>query len=76
MVKDGRKQKFDANLPILDGKNQEGWFIQMNVIFAIHDVCEQITNDMEPLPANATDVQRNTHKDAKKKNNKALFLIH
>lgn len=42
----------------------------MNVIFAVHNVSEQIeiNNGMEPLPADATDhVQRNTYKDVKKK---------
>lgn len=32
------------------------------VFIAIHDVYEEVTNGMEPLYANAIDVQKNVHK--------------
>ena len=36
-----KKCIFDTNLPILDGENWDQWFIQMKVIFVVHDVYEQ-----------------------------------
>jgi len=41
---------FQANLPILDGKNWDRWFRQMRVIFVVHDGMTKTTNSMEPLP--------------------------
>lgn len=48
----------------------------MKMIFAVQDVYEKATNGVESLPANATKVHRNAHKDVEKKDNKTLFLIH
>lgn len=33
---------FPANLPILDGKNYEKWYIQMRMIFGFQEVTEVI----------------------------------
>jgi len=66
-----------AHLPILDGKkNGDRWVKQMKVIFGFQDVLEIVSNGIESLPENPTDVQRNAHKEAKKKDCKALFHIH
>jgi hypothetical protein len=66
-----------AHLPVLDGKkNWDRWVKQMKVIFGFQDVLEIVSNGFEPLPENPTDVQRNTHREAKKKDCKALFYIH
>jgi hypothetical protein len=66
-----------VHLPVLDGKkNWDRWVKQMKVIFGFQDVLEIVSNGFEPLPENPTDVQRNTHREAKKKDCKALFYIH
>ncbi|PNX79203.1 hypothetical protein L195_g035187, partial [Trifolium pratense] len=70
------KNNFHANLPILDGKNWDTWVKQMKVIFSVQEVDEQVNNVLDPLPANPTEDQRTTFRDAKRKDNKALFLIH
>ncbi|MCH94065.1 retrovirus-related Pol polyprotein from transposon TNT 1-97, partial [Trifolium medium] len=67
---------FHANLPVFDGKNWDMWVKQMKVIFTFQEVYEQVNAEIAPLPANATEEQRTTYRDAKKKDNKALFLIH
>jgi len=58
------------------GKIGGRWVKQMKVIFGFQDVLEIVNNGVEALPANPTKVQRNAHKEAKKKDCKALFYIH
>ncbi|GAU44957.1 hypothetical protein TSUD_100290 [Trifolium subterraneum] len=70
------KSNFHANLPILDGKNWDTWVKQMKVIFIVQEADEQVNTTLDPLPANATKQQRTTFREAQKKDNKALFLIH
>ncbi|GAU46965.1 hypothetical protein TSUD_143070 [Trifolium subterraneum] len=70
------KSNFHANLPILDGKNWDTWVKQMKVIFIVQEVDEQVNTVLDPLPANATEQQRTTFREAQKKDSKALFLIH
>ncbi|PNX80880.1 hypothetical protein L195_g036892, partial [Trifolium pratense] len=48
----------------------------MNVIFIVQEVDEQVNIVLDPLPANPTEQQRTTFKEALKKDNNALFLIH
>jgi hypothetical protein len=67
---------FHANLPILDGKKWDTWVKQMCVIFNVQEVHEQVNNGLDPLLVNPKEAQRTTSRDAKKKDNKALFLIH
>jgi len=51
-----------AHLPVLDGKNNwDRWVKQMKVIFGFQDVLEIVSNGIEALPENPTDVQRNAH---------------
>ncbi|WJX34995.1 hypothetical protein P8452_23045 [Trifolium repens] len=69
------KNNFHANLPILDGKNWDTWVKQMKVIFNVQEVYKQVNAVITPLPANANEEQRTTFKEAKKNDNKALFLI-
>jgi len=73
MAKNGT---FHISLPVLYGKRWERLFRQVKVVFAVHDVYEQVTNGMEPFLVNATSVLRNVHKELKKKDDKASFLIH
>ncbi|GAU24779.1 hypothetical protein TSUD_356080 [Trifolium subterraneum] len=70
------KSNFHANLPILDGKNWDTWVKQMKVIFIVQEADEQVNTILDPLPANATEQQRTTFREAQKKDNKTLFLIH
>jgi hypothetical protein len=48
---------------------------QIKVIFGFQDVIEIVNNGVEALPENPTDVQRNAHREAKKKDCKTLFYI-
>lgn len=48
----------------------------MKVLFDYRDVLEVIKNRVNPLIEGATDTQRATYKEYKKKDFKALFLIH
>ncbi|GAU22543.1 hypothetical protein TSUD_296630 [Trifolium subterraneum] len=70
------KSKFHANLAILDGKNWDTWIKQMMVIFIVQEADELVNTVLDPLPANATEQQRTTFREAQKKDSKALFLIH
>ncbi|GAU21786.1 hypothetical protein TSUD_329110 [Trifolium subterraneum] len=72
----GSSSSFPANLPILDGKNWDQWCVKMKVIFGFQEVQELITNGLPALKANANEVQQATHKQLKKKDCKAQFLIH
>ncbi|KAK2417383.1 putative mitochondrial protein [Trifolium repens] len=65
-----------SNLPILDSKNWDQWCIRMNVIFGFQEVEDLVSNGYEALAENATEAQQTTFKEAKKKDCKALFLIH
>ncbi|KAK2404089.1 hypothetical protein QL285_053465 [Trifolium repens] len=67
---------FHANLPVFDGKNWDTWVKQMKVIFTFQEVYEQVNEGVAALPANASEEQRTTFREAKKKDNKGLFLIH
>lgn len=69
-------ERIPANLPSLDAKNYNKWCKQMKVLFGYHDILEVIKNDVTPLVQNATEAQQTTYKEEKKKDYKALFLIH
>src|ERR1051325_7166769 len=68
--------RIPTNLPILDSKNYDKWAKQMKVLFGYQEVLEIVTNGVTPLGEDATDARRATHKVEKKKDYKALFLIH
>jgi hypothetical protein len=65
-----------AHLPVFEGKNYDQWIIKMNVIFRFHDVLEVVNDSVPALAVNATEVQQTTNRDAKKKDGKAMFLMH
>ncbi|GAU13535.1 hypothetical protein TSUD_346390 [Trifolium subterraneum] len=48
----------------------------MKVIFIVQEAGEQVNTVLDPLPANATEQQRTTFREAQKNDSKALFLIH
>lgn len=57
-----------AHLSIFEGKNFDKWIVK--------DVLEVVKEGIPALIANATDVQQAAHKELKKKDGKALFLMH
>ena len=61
---------------MFDGKNYNQWIVKMKVIFRYQDVLEVVNDGVPTLARNATDVQQNANKDAKKKDGKAMFLMH
>lgn len=65
-----------GNLPILDAKNWDRWCVQMEVIFGFQEVLEVVKNRYQELGDDPDDAQQATYKDSKKKDCKALFLIH
>jgi len=65
-----------AHLPVFEGKNFDQWIVKMKTIFRFQDVLEVVNEGIPALAANATDVQQATHKELKKKDGKALFLMH
>ena len=65
-----------GNLPVLDGKNWDRWCVQMKVIFGYQEVTDVVMEGFEDLGENPSDAQRAAHKEAKKKDCKALFLLH
>jgi hypothetical protein len=67
---------FAMNLPTLDGKNYERWSIQMKTILGYQDFLEIVQKGLGSLAENATYAQRNSHRDSKKKDCKALCLLH
>lgn len=76
MMTGSNGDSFPANLPILDGKNYEKRCIQMWMIFGFQEVLEIVNRGIQELAENATYAQRLAYKDSKKKDCKALFLIH
>ena len=64
------------SVPILDGKNYNRWCLQMRVLFDYHKLWDVVESGMSALATNATEAQRVAHRDQKKKDNKALYLIH
>ncbi|KAJ1436593.1 Zinc finger, CCHC-type superfamily, partial [Sesbania bispinosa] len=67
---------FPANLPILDGKNYDKWCIQMRVIFYFQEVLEIVKSGYSEIEENSSEQQKAAYREAKKKDCKALFLIH
>ena len=48
----------------------------MRVLFDFHELRDVVESGVSALAANATEAQRVAHRDQKKKDNKALYLIH
>ena len=66
---------FNTHLPILEAHNWERWSAVMKNLFGAQDLLEIVQNGVGDLAVNATEIQRNAHKDLKNKDSKALFLI-
>ncbi|CAL0323339.1 unnamed protein product [Lupinus luteus] len=65
-----------VSLPMLNEKNWDRWCTQMRVLFNYQEVRDVIENGVVIPGPGATEVQRTIYKDAQKKDNKALFLLH
>ena len=48
----------------------------MRVLFDYHELWDVVESGVTALVANAAEAQRVAHRDQKKKDNKALYLIH
>ncbi|KAF1898006.1 hypothetical protein Lal_00032768 [Lupinus albus] len=64
------------NLPKLDGKDYEYWSIQMKAIFGFQDCLDVVQAGIPEINANSSEAQRIEHKEAKKRDCKAIFLLH
>ena len=64
------------SVSILDEKNYNRWCVQMRVLFDYHELWDVIEGGVSALGDNATEAQWVAHRDKKKKNKKALYLIH
>ncbi|XP_019451813.1 PREDICTED: uncharacterized protein LOC109353910 [Lupinus angustifolius] len=64
------------SLPVLTEKNWDRWNTQMKVLFNFQEVNKAVENGLVAPGPEATEIQRTMFKEAKKKNNKALFLLH
>ncbi|XP_019460049.1 PREDICTED: uncharacterized protein LOC109359807 [Lupinus angustifolius] len=67
---------FSMNLPILDGKNFDHWSIQMKAIFGFQDCLDVVQQGVQELDENSTEAEKMEFKEAKKRDRKAIFLIH
>ncbi|GAU22960.1 hypothetical protein TSUD_247040 [Trifolium subterraneum] len=67
---------FPGNLPILNGKNYDTWCKQMKVVFGFQDVWDLVQGGVEPITDASSDAEKATFKELKKKDYKALFIIH
>ncbi|XP_019451724.1 PREDICTED: uncharacterized protein LOC109353818 [Lupinus angustifolius] len=64
------------SLPVLTDKNWDRWNTQMKVLFNFQEVNEAVENGLVVPGPKAIEIQRTMFKEAKKKDNKALFLLH
>ncbi|XP_019442280.1 PREDICTED: uncharacterized protein LOC109346996 [Lupinus angustifolius] len=67
---------FTMTLPTLDNKNYERWHIQMKVLFGYQEVLDIIQEGYQSVDEDATEAQRLVHRDCKKRDCKALLMIH
>ncbi|XP_019438865.1 PREDICTED: uncharacterized protein LOC109344555 [Lupinus angustifolius] len=63
---------FVMTLPILDTKNYDRW----RTIFGFQEVLEIVQNGYQEVRENENEAQRTSYRESKKKDCKALFLIH
>ncbi|GAU29444.1 hypothetical protein TSUD_150140 [Trifolium subterraneum] len=68
---------FPMNLPILTGnKNYDNWVKQMKVVFLYQDMWGIVTEGVPALGARASEEDKESNKELKKMDYKALFIIH
>ena len=64
------------NLPILSEKNYDNWCKQMKVVFRFQEMWNLVTEGVPTLGARATDEDKESNKELKKRDYKALFILH
>ncbi|CAL0323999.1 unnamed protein product [Lupinus luteus] len=64
------------SLPILTEKNWDRWCTQMNALFNFQEVSDVVEFGLPNLGPEVTEIQRAILKEARKKDNRALFLLH
>ncbi|XP_019427229.1 PREDICTED: uncharacterized protein LOC109335549 [Lupinus angustifolius] len=67
---------FPANLPILDGKNWSRWNIQMKAIMGFQELEEIVEEGYPEIDEASTEQQRIAYKENRKRDCKAMCLIH
>ncbi|GAU23070.1 hypothetical protein TSUD_183690 [Trifolium subterraneum] len=68
---------FPMNLPLLTGnKNYDNWVKQMKVVFLYQDMWGIVTEGVHVLGAHASEEDKESNKELKKRNYKALIIIH
>ncbi|XP_019450627.1 PREDICTED: uncharacterized protein LOC109352898 [Lupinus angustifolius] len=67
---------FATNLPVLDGSNWARWCIQMKAIFGYQDVAKIVEYGFPILEEGTTETEKTEYKQSKRKDCKALCLIH
>ncbi|XP_057435711.1 uncharacterized protein LOC130728298 [Lotus japonicus] len=67
---------FTASIPILNGKNWNNWSVKMKAVMGFQDVLEIVEQGLPELAEGATEAARTQHKESKKKDFKALCLLH
>ncbi|XP_006606646.1 uncharacterized protein [Glycine max] len=67
---------FPANLPVLTGKNFSKWQVQMKALFGFQDLTDIVENGVEVPRDNAPDAQKVGFKELKKRDCKALVILH
>ncbi|RDX89499.1 hypothetical protein CR513_28760, partial [Mucuna pruriens] len=71
----GSSKNFPAYMPILDGKNYDKWYIEMEVIFEFQQVSDIVKNGYKELGQNPTEAEKTAYSLAKKKDADTLLLI-
>ncbi|XP_019431491.1 PREDICTED: uncharacterized protein LOC109338660 [Lupinus angustifolius] len=67
---------FTMSLPVLVGNNYDRWQVQMKVLFGYQEVLEVVQNGVQTVEDDAPEVQQSTFREGKRKDCKALFIIH
>ncbi|XP_057452215.1 uncharacterized protein LOC130744037 [Lotus japonicus] len=62
-------------LPILTENNRDRWVVRMKTLFGFQDVLDVVENGFSVPGDNASEARKATHKEMKKKDTKALFLL-
>lgn len=65
-----------ANLPVLNGKNWNRWSVQIKAIMGFQEVLDIVEADFPAIDATSSEEARATHKENKKKDFKAICILH
>ena len=67
---------FPASLPNMKSHNYENWCKHIKVVFCYQYLWDLVKEGVILLATNATYEKKTAHKELKKKDYKALFMIH